>query len=436
MNRASDSRQTSSAKYILLLLFRSRRHLRPRGGFAALTTVIFVFAISAIILAGFVFVTLREVKITRNFSSSVRSYYGAESGIEDAVYRHVTGKQINSGEAISTGTATGTITIAVSGPTRTITAEGLESNLYRRSLQAVITTESTRIGFHYGVQIGEVGLTMGNNTKIIGNVFSNGDINGGGSNQSEVTGTAQVSGAHLIKNIKVDGDARAQSFQNCIVYGTATYVTTMTGCTATTTVATTTTLAAEPFPITDQQITDWETDAAAGGTLAGYTIGSNTSVSLGPKKINGNLILGNNVTLTVTGTLWVTGTIQFGNSDTIQLSSAYGALSGMIIVDGSVSIGNTVVLKGSGNAASYLMLLSTYGPGTALSLGNSATGAIFYAPNGTLDIGNGLDLREATADGLIVGNNSTVTYETGLASVDFTSGPTANWVVKSWKEVP
>jgi len=163
----------------------------PRYGFAALTALIFVTSISAVIVSGFAFVSLREVKVTRNFSSSVRSYYAAESGIEDAVYRFMAGKQISSGEVITTGAATGTIQIASAGPQTIITVPATHADVFR-TVKVVLLQNTTGASFFYGVQVGDGGLSMTNNSRVIGNVYSNGNIIG--ANSATVTGTAIVAG--------------------------------------------------------------------------------------------------------------------------------------------------------------------------------------------------------------------------------------------------
>src|SRR3989344_293663 len=162
-----------------------------RDGFAALTATIFVFAVSAVLIAGLTFAALREVRITRNLSSSVRGYYAAESGVEDAIYRFVTGKQIVSGETISTGTGTGTIAITAAGSQKTISVEGVLGNVYR-TVEAVIAGNTVGASFFYGVQVSDGGLQMSNNSTVNGNVYSNGSIIGGAG--SIITGSATVAG--------------------------------------------------------------------------------------------------------------------------------------------------------------------------------------------------------------------------------------------------
>lgn len=402
-------------------------------GFAALTTLIFVVSISSLIISSFAFVSLREVRIARAYSNSIRSYYAAEAGIEDAIYRFVSGKQIADGETIAVGNATGTISIVTLGSKKTITVEAISNNSIYRTVESMIAIEGTPVGFSYGVQVGNGGFELGDNSKIIGNVYSNGSIKGAGSAKSTITGTAQAVGT--IEYIRVDGSGYANILKDCSVGGTAYYKTSITSCSATSTSVLSQAPATLSFPISTEQINDWKADAEAGGSQGTTAIGNNKSVNLGPRKINGSLSVGNGSTITLTGTVWVTGSVSLGNNVTIQLASGYGSGSGIFMADGPISTGNTATLKGTGQGGSYLMIMSLYGPSDAIDIGNSATSSIFYAPNGIIDIGNGLNLREATGYGLRVGNNATITYEQGLLNPTFTTGPTANWIIQSWKEV-
>ena len=189
------------------------------------------------------------------------------------------------------------------------------------------------------------------------------------------------------------------------------------------------------FPISDGQITEWKNAASDGGTYNGnYTINS-TSASLGPIKINGNLTVTNNGVLTVTGTIWVTGTISFSNNATVKLSSGYGSSSGMIISDGAQTLSNNVVFQGSGTSGSYIMTLSTSSSSSAISISNNARAVIAYAPNGTIAFSNNAGAKEAVAKTISLGNNAVITYDSGLASVDFISGPSGSWAISSWNEV-
>lgn len=405
-----------------------------RSGQAVLTAILFLLFASAAFLFSFSSIALKESRSSRVDVRAKQSYFLAEAAVEDVLWRIKNDKQYGSGGTLTLDGATATMTVTTDGGTRIIESDGDVASA-RRKIKTTVTA-GTGVSFHYGVQVGDLGLKMGNNSSVIGNVYSNGDIDGGGSTNDSITGTAISAGSHLLKDVQVNGDAYADRFASCNIGGVAHYVTSITSCPAGSSVHDASPQPAGAFPITQAQIDAWETDAAAGGTLIGYALGSNASASLGPKKVVGNLTVGNNSILTLTGTVWVTGTISLGNNVTIQLSPAgYGPSSGVIIMDGSIDLGNNAILNGSGQSGSYLMVLSTFGPGNAITLGNSAAGAIFYAPNGIIKVGNNLNLREATGRGLDVGNNASITYEAGLANVNFSSGPTGGWNIQNWSEV-
>lgn len=198
----------------------------------------------------------------------------------------------------------------------------------------------------------------------------------------------------------------------------------------------------EDFPITDANILEWKNDALAGGTISGdYNI--STNVSLGPKKIEGNLTMDNNETLTITGTLWVTGNIILSNGAILKLDAGYGGSSGIIIADGIIDLSNNVDASGSGQSGSYIMLLTTStcpaivscSGSPALSLENNGGSAILNAQYGTMTLSNNARTKEAVAYGMVLTNNTVVTYESGLANVNFAAGPSGSWKIKSWKEI-
>jgi len=201
----------------------------------------------------------------------------------------------------------------------------------------------------------------------------------------------------------------------------------------------------EELPLPDGVIEDWRDDAASGGTCVpptcdasgNFTLSNGSSISLGPIKITGNLTLSNNSTLTVNGTIYVMGTISFSNGCIIRLSSAYGPLSGIIIGDDSVSVSNNCSFLGSGSPESYIMLLTDKNdpPNTVMSVSNNSDGVIYYASKGFIDFSNNATAKEATAYGIDLANNASITYESGLANVNFAAGPSGGWDIKSWQEI-
>ena len=204
--------------------------------------------------------------------------------------------------------------------------------------------------------------------------------------------------------------------------------------------------AAQSMPISQGNITDWENDAADGGTISG-DLSITTNTSLGPKKITGNLLMtSNNKTLTITGTVYVQGYIDVDNGSAIKCDASYGVNSCIIITDGWIHIANNGIFSGSGQSESFLMMLTasncdgSFSSGcthhdAAVDLHNNANAVIFYVPNGLLNLHNGVNVTEATAYKLSLDNGAIVTYDQGLANANFSSGPGASWQINDWKEV-
>ncbi len=198
-----------------------------------------------------------------------------------------------------------------------------------------------------------------------------------------------------------------------------------------------------PFPISSGNIAQWKFEAELGGTYSGNRTVINSSTSLGPQKITGNLQLDNNARVTLTGTLWIQGNLTLDSGSEIELDSSYGSNSATIVVDGIVNIGNNSEFNGSGDPASYVMVLTTSdcplgggcGGVDAITVSNNAGAVVLNAQSGYVHFNNNAGAKEATAYRIILDNNALVTYDSGLANVNFTSGPSGGWNIISWKEV-
>jgi hypothetical protein len=238
-----------------------------------------------------------------------------------------------------------------------------------------------------------------------------------------------------IDNVDVTGDARANTIEDADIGGDAYYQT----------IVNTDVDGAEypgssdpgpiDMPLSDAVIAQWKSDAESGGTIAGdvsYTNGCN--VSLGPKKITGNLTIDNNCTVTLTGTVYVVGNVSLSNNVVLRLSSGYGANSGILLADGKVDIYNNVAFQNSGTPGSYVMVLTTNtsldAADPAMALSNNSENSIFYASDGMITVSNNAELKEVTAFKLYLENNASVQYESGLANVNFSKGPGGGWSLK------
>jgi len=251
--------------------------------------IIFALGVSITIL------TLGQQRIAANITISSQAYYAAEAGLEDALLRLEKSMNWSRPYSFQIGEATATITISdIIGGRRTITSEGNSFERIRKS-QIIYQIDTDQVSFHFGAQVGEGGLTLEANSKVVGNVFSNGDISGAGSGASGsiITETAKVAGVHTIRDILINKDAHANTLQDCQVDGEAFYVASITNCT----VGIQTQINEPPtpvaLPISDTQITEWKNEALAGGVITppppDNELRISGTISLGPKKIDGHL---------------------------------------------------------------------------------------------------------------------------------------------------
>ncbi len=567
-------------------------------GFAVFLTTLCLLGIISIIIASLSLSVLTEQKIIKNFSQSAQAYFSAESGIEDSLYRILAGKNYQVTNSLNVSESVANINIYDQGSNqKIIKVEGNQNNR-SRILQLKLEVNTNSVSFHYGAQVGEGGLFMYNNSTIVGNVYSNGNING--ANGASITGDAWVaslpaevdqqstetsssfifgqsgdkidvaqsfipskkdyltkinlylkksgspsnktlriltdnnnkpsktlvaSGAygtlntsqlsqtnftwititlntppllqagqrywitvdssadnnnyliwgldpndtypngtgkyspnwnasnpqwiaingdlafkiflgsvpHYLNNVSVEGNAHANTILNSRINGDAYYQKIENSTVNGTLYPDSPDPPYEALPISEQNINDWKEAAAAGGTINGdYVLAMWQKASLGPKKINGNLILLLGADLTLTGNVYVTGDIIIYGNCHVRLAENFGETSGVLLNDGIISTGVNVKFH-TNSSNSYILLLST-GEGDVLTINNNSTAALFYAAHGNIIIANNVSLKEVTGYSITLANNAQIVYESGLASVRFSSGQGASWKISDWQE--
>lgn len=185
----------------------------------------------------------------------------------------------------------------------------------------------------------------------------------------------------------------------------------------------------QAFPISEANIMGWKNEAVAAGSLQQPVCESPTP--WGPGKFSGNLSLNNTCVIKVKSPIWITGDLTMGNENRFTLDSSYGTGSGVVVIDGKATMGNQNKLLGTGQGSSILVLLTTYDSRTnnnsAITIGNVGNTGVFYADKGIIDPGNNNQFKEITAWKIKLTNESVIDYETGLASILFTSGPTGGY---------
>ena len=424
---------------------------------------------------------LGEARTAPLFEYGAQGYYAAEGGFEDAVHRIKSGMQISSEEMLAVGSGVATTTITDLGSD----AKRVESAGDRRNAIRNIRGDlSTSVGaaFHFGVQVGQGGILAENTSQVIGSVQSAGNVRG--NNSAQITGDVFVTGSGTIDNITIGGSAYAYEIANAEIGGTASSTTRIRGTSvgedafadrittssvgddayyftelSGTTVGGSTFPGSVPpseypavaFPISDEDIAAREAWAVSGGVVSSpcpYTVSSG-SVTLGPVKIVCDVQLSGSGEIIVAGPIWIAGNLTMQNSARLVLAASYGDESEMVIADnpaspaasGIVTVQNSSSVLGSGDPSSYLLLVSmnndaeSGGARSAINPKNSSDAAVYYAPHGKILIENTSALKEATAYFLHLKNGATITYESGLANIEFASGPTGGWKIDSWSEV-
>ena len=392
---------------------------------------------------------LRRAGAARAFADARQGLYAVSAVSEDVAYRKIKGMSVDDNETLIVGGVSANATVASVSGAQEINATANGARFSRNTSLRI--AQGAGASFHYGMQAGVGGISLLNTASIAGTVYSNGPVTGENSNL--VKGTIVSAGsaglidgvhatstayAHTIRDSDIDGDAYFQ-----IISGTTVGGALHPGSTD---------QATSSLAISDAQIAEWESDAAAGGTISSpcpYKI-TNTA-TIGPKKIACDIeISGNGYTLTLNGPLWIVGNLTISNGPTVKAAPSLGRASVPVIADkpanqttsSKIELQNSAVFQGSGSAGSYVLMISQNksaeqgGNETAIDIKNSVNGDVLvYAPHGEVLIQDSVDVKEASGWRIRLKNSAEVVYDTGLANLIFTSGSSGGYTIESWKEV-
>lgn len=230
-------------------------------------------------------------------------------------------------------------------------------------------------------------------------------------------------------NSRVNGSVHANTIENLIIGADAYYKTIISSTVNGQSFPNSEDPPPKVFPISDANITDWQNQATTNGVVGGDITSCMTV--LDAKKYVGNVTFDNNCVITVKSPVWITGNLTLNNRNTLRLDSSYGSSSGVIIVEGTVNLGNDNILQGSGQESSILMILSSYDSRTngisAIKINNTGNSGVFYANKGIIEPGNNNQYKELTAWQIKLTNDTVINYETGLSSALFSSGPSGSF---------
>src|SRR3989344_808420 len=168
----------------------NQEQVRQKTGQAALIAVMLMLIIMLSAIFGASSVALKEAKVAEENKKSKLSFFAAEAGLEDAVYRLKRGKIVSSSFSILLNGATSNTTVTSAGGRRDVYSEGdLAGNV--RALNAALLN-SDGVSFYYGAQAGDGGFERRNPPKLTGFFFRRGSI--AGSRGKIVRGGAVVGG--------------------------------------------------------------------------------------------------------------------------------------------------------------------------------------------------------------------------------------------------
>ena len=464
------------------------------GGQAIMISLIFFIIISLALISGGTLPTGDQIKNSSDFLKSRQSFSAADATNDNVFYMLNKGHSVSGGATLpfSSGNLTASIGITDLTNKKQIITTGNSNSAIR--LSKIVLSQNFGTNFNYGIQAGSGGVIM-NNANIIGDLYSIGNISGNTS--STITGTTTVAytdATHVGKIIgssnsqynplKIIGNAWAHEINYTKVSSgvgfckTSNYLldssNNVIGCDS----RKNSDPSALSLPVSSTNITNWknavtnQTDTVLDddtyngdwniGTLdtnpsvkkvlgnlscsdskyanfgnlyvtGNLSISGSCVISTDALHVGGNLLVGNSGVLDLSGMSYVVGNINVSGSGKIKLDGALGASTGYVISDGTVTVGNSASLNGSGTTGSYIMLISTSVSASAISVSGTGSAALLVAPNGQVNFQGG------TINGIVAKTvnitGGTLTYQSYLGNMVFGGPASGPWNVLNWNEV-
>lgn len=165
----------------------SEKGLQYNSGQAMMVATVLFLVVSVTIIFGLANPILKQQRTVSNLTTSKQSYFLAEAGIENVVYKLKTGRPVASSETLDlNGSTVTTVTTDVPGGKEVVAVGDVKEAV--RKVEASIVL-GTGVSFSFGIQAGNGGLVLKKDAGVMGNVYANGDIIGT-DNTSFITGTA------------------------------------------------------------------------------------------------------------------------------------------------------------------------------------------------------------------------------------------------------
>lgn len=378
----------------------------PRRGQVMIIALVFLAVV--LIIASSLFTRVADfIRFGSNSVMKEQATNLAEAGVDYAVQKlneAPIGTYAGDSQTLSTGMVV--ISVADKGTNlKTITVTGYVPNTTnpraKRTIKADIAVSGESISFRYAVQTDEGGVTMSQSATIKGSIYSNASISAGNGNQQAIEGDAFAVGTIESPPIDIGGLKR------------------------------------ENQPSKDPPTVNydfWKNQANKNNDpiTCNPKCTIDYTTSIGHRKYIGDLEITNNVVVTLTGPVHVTGNFSMSQGGTtFKLAEGFGSNNTVLIIDGLASLTQGGKFESTtANPKGYIMLVTTSTSDQALTLSQSGATAIFYALEGGAELSQSANVTSLVAYKLTMTQSSTLSYDTGLADAQFTTGPSGSWQVK------
>lgn len=324
----------------------------------------------------------------------------AEAGIEDAIWSlNNLGTYPANGSLVNFSNGQYKVTITnLNISSLYVESTGYIPNAISPIAKSTVTAQFSLgtkiIAFHYAAHIGQGGLVINSNSRIYGNVHSNGNILG--SSNSLIDGDAQAVGSISSPYPQVTGTKKE---------------------------------GVQEIALPDIDLDYWRNQANQNNDPINNNLTISTNQSLGPRKIQGDLTINGNTILTVTGPIHVTGNFTMNANSQLILDQSFGSNGTVIVVDGQIILNsNSQVKPTTASPKGYILLVSPFS-GDAITLNSNVSGGLFYSTAGNTILNSDSSVTAITAYRLILNSNATLNYDLGLVGAQFSSGSSSGWEI-------
>ncbi len=171
------------------------RSLKSKQEGALMIIGIVVMAVLMVLSASVWGTTMLQIKAGRQSVSRTQLINIAEAGIDKAIYELNQSGSFVGETNVTVGEGQYTTTVSsIDASTKQVTSTAYIPNSTNPTSQITVKMKVgislAAVAFNFGVQVGDGGIVMGNGSRIVGNLFTNGSASGGGT----VTGDLTVAG--------------------------------------------------------------------------------------------------------------------------------------------------------------------------------------------------------------------------------------------------